>query len=273
MAETLPQEITPARLAATVLLLRDGAGGLEVMMLRKHAATPFAAGAWVFPGGTVDPADAELRPQQWRGLDPAAVAAQMGLDHRQALAVHVAAAREAFEEAGVLLATDAAGRPADPAVPRRRRARQALAEADRRLDFGAWLAAEELVLDLAELTPWVRWVTPAQEPRRYDTVFFVARAPAGTAADHDTVETVDSAWYRPGEALGRKMVYPTRQTLESLAAFATVEQVLAHAAAQRPLRRLQPHIVIGEDGAYVRIVHPDHPDYPHGLYAAQREAT
>lgn len=254
----------PVRAAATVLLLRDGPRGVEVLMLRRHAAVEFAGDAWVFPGGTVDPGDRTLDPACWQGIDPAALAPRFEASAGEVLGFHVAAVRETFEESGVLLAQHAGGEPvlhaADPAL----RARVA------ETGFHAWLAAEGLVLDLAALAYLSRWVTPVQSNKRFDACFFVARAPHGQVADHDRIETTDRRWVTAGEALAAHrsdrwaLMYPTRLTLSDLADFTDVDGVLAAARGQRRVRSIQPHAEPAGGG--VRLIHPDEADYPHHLY-------
>ncbi len=201
-----------ARAAATVVVLREGAGAAEVLLLRRHAGSGFAAASWVFPGGVVDPADA-LLPGSYRGLDPAAAAPRFAATPDETLAFHVAAVRETFEEAGLLFARDASGARVRPDVARRLRAGAAGdLPGDR---FAAMLAGGGLVADLGALTYLSRWVTPVVEPRRYDTCFFLARAPEGQVADPDRVETTERRWCAPAEALaehraGRlRMMFPT----------------------------------------------------------------
>lgn len=260
LAEPAP---TPARPAATVVLLRDGDQGPEVCLLRRHARSAFMPDAWVFPGGTVDPADRELPPAVWTGFRPAADAARFGGDARLALALRVAAVRETFEEAGLLLGRHADGSPlaaAELASPRAQVAR-------RGGDFAGWLLAAGIVLDLGALHYWRRWVTPTSEPRRYDTAFFLARAPERQDAAHDAVETTGQRWLRPADALAEAdagrfaLVFPTRRSLRELAEVADVDQALARARGTGPVRAVQPHVEQRDDGT-VRILHPDDPGFP-----------
>jgi len=249
-----------ARLAATVLLFRAaGPGDPEVLLLRRHARSGFAASAWVFPGGAVDAADGRLDPARWSGADPGALAPVLGHDPATALALCVAAVRETFEEAGLLLARGPGGAPPDLRDPAVAGLRAELAAPG--ADLGAALAAYDLVLDLAALTPWRRWVTPVEEPRRYDTVFFLARAPDGQVADHDRVETVSARWTTAAAALeahGRgdlPMIYPTVRTLEEVAG-ASLPALRDRARAGWPLRPLLPRAVVDAGGRVVGIV-PD----------------
>lgn len=262
----MPEAPPPPRPAATVLVLRDAADGPQVLMLRRHARSGFAGDAWVFPGGTVDAADRVLPADRWQGIDPAALAERFAVPPELVLGFHVAAVRETFEEAGILLGRHADGRAPAVGTPTARRARSALADRADPLGWQAWLAAEDLVCNLGGLTYLSRWVTPLQEPRRYDTAFFLAPAPVGQVAAHDAVETTGQRWTTPRAALAAHrdgvlhLIYPTIRTLEALEAVPTVADALATAAAQPAVRSLRPHIEHGPDG--VRILHPDDPAYP-----------
>jgi 8-oxo-dGTP pyrophosphatase MutT (NUDIX family) len=249
--------VTAAVPAATVLLLRDGGDGLEVFMLERHVESEFAGGALVFPGGKVDDGDRRLAPARWSGIDLVAAAAVFDVEEDLALGLHVAAVRETFEEAGVLLARRD-GAPitaADVATPGALAARQRLSARGVPWDWSGWLADEGLVLDLGALAWWSWWVTPEGSPKRYDTRFFLAAVPPDQEGAHDRVETVASRWTTPQAALdaGRAgsatVVYPTRKNLEVLATFATAGAVLTAAAEGRlDTTRTQPVIVRGEDG-------------------------
>src|SRR5262245_31315466 len=189
--------VVEARPAATVLLVRDGEpSGVEVFVLRRTASAAFAAGMYVFPGGRVDHVDgaAELEPY-CDGLDDATASARLGLEHG-GLAYWVAAVRECFEEAGVLLARRRDGGPL------------VVDEADRKAVHAGELSMEELcrrddlVLDLTGIRYIAHWVTPVGETaRRFDTRFFLAAAPEEQEGVHDDAELVHSMWVRPGEAV------------------------------------------------------------------------
>jgi len=232
-----------------------------VLLLRRNARSAFAASQWVFPGGAVDPGDRVLDPALWRGIDPAALGAQVGHDAATTLGLWVAAVRETFEEAGVLLATRADGGPLDPADPAVAALRKELAARD--ADFAAGLAAAGAVLDLAALTPLRRWITPESEPRRFDTLFLVAEAPPGQAGDHDGVEMVSARWLTAADALSAHaggdltMMYPTRRTLEEVAAARDVPTLRAAAAARGPLRPLVPTAVLDAEGRITEIIPPE----------------
>lgn len=257
----LSGEVVEPVLAATVMLLRDGVAGLEVLMLERHLRSEFAAGAYAFPGGKVEDADRQLPADRWRGIDPAHAAAELGVtDAAEALGLYVAAVRETFEEAGVLFARRADGSLPDAASVAE--ARQRLTDRQRAWDWTGWLRDEGLVLDLGALAFWSWWVTPKGVHRRYDTRFFVARLPAGGRVAHDEVETTAARWITPQAALDAQragevtIVYPTRKNLEALAGYPTAEAAWRAAAEGRTdRRRIEPEVVIVDGVPMVR--HPD----------------
>jgi 8-oxo-dGTP pyrophosphatase MutT (NUDIX family) len=219
--------------AATVLLVRDrDAGGIEVFMVRRHAKSGFMGGAHVFPGGKLDEADVDpALLARTRGRDEAAAAASLGEDiGSRALGLFVAAVRETFEESGVLLADLPAGTDVGAAWKRLEGGEP----------FGALLASLDATLRLDLLVPHARWITPAVEPRRYDTRFFLALAPADQVASHDRHEITDAEWLGPADALAREragditLPPPTMRTLELLGRFDRAAELLADAATRRP---------------------------------------
>ena len=213
------------RPAATVMLVREGAGGLEVFMARRSRRSSFVPDAYVFPGGGVDAADRE----------PELLARLVGRPVLPSPEFAIAALRELFEEAGVLIASDAAGRPAalDPA-----RLSALRAERHAGTPLVALLEREELYLNGRELTHYSNWITPLSEPKRFDVHFYLAPAPHGQSASVDAVEVHDGEWFAPGEALERAergeltIIFPTRKHLERLAVFSSLEPLLAHARAR-----------------------------------------
>jgi len=219
-----PAQASAARPAATAVLLRDGERGLEVLMLRRHAASGFVPGAFVFPGGRVDAADADpALPMRTDGLPPAGSG--------PVAAYWFAAIREVFEETGVLLARGAGHGPTcaslDPSLAAWR---------EELMEERGTLAglAETLGLRLAadRMVPCAHWITPVAEPRRYDTRFFLAHMPEGCVAVADAREMTEAIWLAPVDALARfqegrmPMVFPTVATLESLVAHRTAEGAL-----------------------------------------------
>ncbi len=230
--------VAPTRDGATVMLVRDGPHDdrpLEVFMLRRHPSTAFGS-VHVFPGGVVDDADGadDLDPR-CPGLTDADASARLGIE-RGGRAFWVAALREAFEEAGVLLAQDASGRPVrldgDPDVLARFQEHRRAVHA-REVAFLDVLEAEDLCLALAEVEYVSHWITPESEPKRFDTRFFLARAPEGHAYVHDEGELIGSEWVRPHVALERHragdfdMIGPTIVSLQDLGRYATCEELFA----------------------------------------------
>mgnify|MGYP003686621065 FL=1 len=190
-----PPSSTP-RLAATILLLRDGAEGLEVFMVVRHHEIDFAAGALVFPGGKLAPGDEDPRVQpRCTGI--------AGLAPEQ-ITLRVAAIREAFEECGILLAR-ARGEQRLLGPTRLAelgpRYRKVLDKGD--LGIADMLETEDLELACEELVPFAHWITPVFMPKRFDTHFYLAVAPAEQLAVHDGSELVDSLWLRPAHALSQ----------------------------------------------------------------------
>ena len=203
LADLEAGRITPAvpRDAATVMLLRSaeaGTGaGVEVLMLRRVAAMKFAPGAYVFPGGSVDPADYDA-PVGWHGPDPAEFGARLGASAEMARALVCAAVRETFEEAGVLLAGAPDGGPvADPSGSSWEADRAALVAGD--VTLAELLSRRGLVLRADLLVPWARWITPEGEPRRFDARFFAAALPAGQVATGHAAESDRIEWLRPAD--------------------------------------------------------------------------
>ncbi|WP_310785130.1 NUDIX hydrolase [Mycobacterium sp. Z3061] len=236
-----PQLPLPARPAATVMLVRDAPGGLNIFLMRRHSAMEFAPGVIVFPGGGVDDRDrnADIA---WAGPPPEWWAQRFGIETDLAIALVCSAARETFEESGVLFAgpaDDPDGIVGDASVYRE--SRHALA--DRTLSFADFLRGEKLVLRSDLLRPWANWVTPeAERTRRYDTYFFVAALPEGQRADGENTESDLSGWALPQDAIadfetGRNVLLPPTWTqLDSLAG-RSVAEVLA---VERQIVSIQP---------------------------------
>ena len=240
---------TDLRLASTVLLLRDGPAGVEVFMEKRHVDSGFVGGAYVFPGGRVDPDDAIDAGHCVD--DEASASRRLGLASG-GLAHLVAAIRECFEEAGVLLAYDRAGTLLDFGAPDIEARYKALRDQLNAGTISIQEIAEQESLRLAtdRIAYWSHWITPLGEPRRYDTRFFVARAPEGQVAAHDDWELTSSAWVTPAEALERaisrewKIIFPTLMNLRDLASHATADTAVAWAGTQSlPLPANQPRVL------------------------------
>ena len=253
-----PDRPSEPREAATVVLLRDGDGGPQALLLRRNSKAGFVPRAWVFPGGRVDPADGEdALAERWTGLGREEAATRLGLPRDaspQAIAYYGAAVREAIEETGLWPGvTHAGGALASEAAKGSR---------ERLLGEGATLAAVlgeiDARLDGAAFEYIAHWVTPVAEPRRYDTRFFAARVPSDAVAHHDEREMTASVWLTPQEALARHregrlpMIFPTIRTLEGLRGFDTVAELLAHFRG-RAIPRQQPEIVRTADGVALRM--------------------
>jgi 8-oxo-dGTP pyrophosphatase MutT (NUDIX family) len=254
----------PVRPAATVMLVRDavdGSSGVEVFMLRRSTNAVFGAGMYVFPGGRVDGLDGatDLEPHVV-GLDDEQASARLGID-RGGLAFWVAAIRECFEEAGVLLARRRDGNALD------------LRDDDRHavhagtLSMAELCRRDDLVLDLSTTHYVAHWITPAGEARRFDTRFFVALAPDDQDPLHDDGETIDSLWVRPEDAIamlreGRlTMMPPTVANLRFLSEHRTSHAVIAAAAELDRPRPVLPRLRVDADGQVVGVAMPDDPDY------------
>jgi 8-oxo-dGTP pyrophosphatase MutT (NUDIX family) len=237
-----------ARPAASVILLRDGPHGVEAWLMRRVVGMAFAGGMTVFPGGRVDASDADPRIATVGG-NVAALAHRLGESVHDARAALVAAARELFEETGVLLTQPL------PTVETAGLRRQL---EDRVVSFSDVLGEVGGVLDLDALYPWARWITPESEPRRYDTHFYLAALPEGAEADDDTPEASAAHWLGVRAALAdvaagtRLMLPPTLVMLRDLAAFDSVRQAL-DSAATRPLEAVQPVLEPGQDGLLARL--------------------
>jgi 8-oxo-dGTP pyrophosphatase MutT (NUDIX family) len=249
--------------AATVTLVRDAPRGLEVLMLQRSLSLAFMPGVHVFPGGALDAADdAPALRALCAGLDDAAASRALGLESG-GLAYWVAAIREAFEEAGILLAYDSRGEIVTlngDTAERYSAQRQALDEC--RSDFAGFVAGEGLRLAVDRLRYFGHWITPVGSPRRYDTRFFIAAAPAGQEVRHDNREAIAHVWVRPGEALelcARETInlrLPTIKTLERFAACTSVAELMAEVASAGEVRALLPRTT--RDG---RSVLPGEPGY------------
>jgi 8-oxo-dGTP pyrophosphatase MutT (NUDIX family) len=244
-------EILSPRPAATVMTLRDRDEGYEILMLRRNLNSDFVGGAYVFPGGGVDPADAGPAAQELSfGLNDVDASTRLALD-RGGLAYYVACLRELFEEAGLLVACNDAGESVhfndDATIARMATHRRDVNSGA--LGFIAMMQLEGLLLDLRGLEYAAHWVTPIGPPRRFDTRFFVALAPEGQVATHDAGETVADQWVRPKDALDAHargeldMIFPTIRNLEAIAGYSSSRDVLDYARSLTNIPRIEPRIV------------------------------
>jgi len=230
-----------------MVLVRDAPRGLEVLMLQRSLRLAFMPGVHVFPGGAVDAADrSPALHALCAGLDDAAASRALGIE-RGGLAYWIAAIREAFEEAGVLLAYDARGEIVSltgATAERTRAHRQALDQGHD--DFRDLVLSEGLRLAVDRLRYFGHWITPVGSPRRYDTRFFLATAPEGQEAQHDERETIAHVWVRPQEALELcaretiNMRLPTIRTLERFAMCSTAAELIAEIASSSEVPALLP---------------------------------
>ncbi len=215
-----------ARPAATIMLLRDGGDGMEVFMVVRHHAIDFASGALVFPGGRVEEADYALAAQLLDRVDP-------DEPETAAMAFRIAAIRETFEECGQLLARPRGSNSIVSA------ARLKLLDEQHRAALNAGSIGFDTVLESEGLLPapdllvrFAHWITPVNQPKRYDTHFFLAAAPREHLAVHDGGEAVDSIWITPQRALseteaGRyKLVFVTAKNLEKLGRSRSVKEAM-----------------------------------------------
>lgn len=241
----------PPRVAATVLLLRPAGDDFEVYLIRRVAAMAFG-GMYAFPGGGVDPSDSQAH-LDWAGPTPAGWGERLGLTPEAAQAVVCAAAREVFEEAGVLLAgPDTQTVVGDVSGDDWEADRVALEQ--RRGGFADLLARRGLTLRSDLLLPWSRWITPEFEPRRFDTYFFVALLPEGQRTRDVSGEADHTLWARPADALARAeageltMLPPTLVNLAQVAAGGDLAGVARAAATRDASTPVTPRLDVPDDG-------------------------
>ncbi len=239
------REPAPLRPAATVLLLRDTPDGIEVLMTRRSLSASFAPGAYVFPGGGIDAADAAAHAQ----------ATRRPTQSDEHLTQAIAAIRESFEELGVLLARRTDGLPATA---------DDVAALDRHAPFAAQCEARGLTLAAADVYVLAHWITDRDLPRRFDVPFLVARMPEGQTPVADETEQFEPVWVRPADALARHeagqffIIFPTIRTLQRLTAYATVDALLAACASEQPLWTSCPRagLLGGTDARYMEHEQP-----------------
>lgn len=250
-----PQKNPPAapRDAATVVLLRDAPAGMEIYLVKRSRTVDFMAGAHVFPGGRLDKADSAASACSLLSSEASTLRERLGEDLAppHAAGLFVAAIRETFEEAGLLLGSLGAGWD--------------MGEARRAVASGAQFTTLVDRLDAAALVPWVRWVTPAISPKRFDARFFLARAPEGQEPKVDGYEATEGLWITPRDALASweagsiQFAPATAKSMDALLDYRTVDEALAAAGKRRP-PIAQP--VVWNEGGRAYISLPGDPRHP-----------
>jgi 8-oxo-dGTP pyrophosphatase MutT (NUDIX family) len=227
-----------ARPSATAVILRDGRNGIETFMVVRHQEIDFASGALVFPGGKVDPQDSA---EGWAEFAPFADAA---LDR----AFVVAAARETFEEAGLVLARRRGGQGLVSPDQAHRMAHEHRARLmENRATFLDVIRGEDLVLATDLMVPFAHWITPEFAPKRFDTHFFLVAAPMDQAGSHDGSESVEGIWITPQQALldteagKRTLVFATQMNLRKLARYRSVAEAVV-ATRSAPIVTVMPRV-------------------------------
>ena len=250
-----PARTQVPRPAATVILARDAADGVEILMQRRSSELAFAAGAYVFPGGSVDAADGSpTLLARCTGLDESAARARLATTEH-ALPYYVAAVRECFEESGVLLARHANGATLDGPIVARLAAELRPRLLSGTLGFEQLIIEHDLMLALDRFEYFAHWTTQAGRPRRFTTRFFVAAVPPDQHAIHDDGELVDTLWLRPVEALAAyergemELLFPTYKTLRELDGVASATQLVERARVRVPEVVGPPRVTKTPDGA------------------------
>jgi 8-oxo-dGTP pyrophosphatase MutT (NUDIX family) len=248
MAEDQKKPVAVPAPAATVLLIRDGANGLEVFMVKRHHQIDFVAGALVFPGGKTAPGDSDAALDEMMDCHESWDATMRSLG--------AAAIREAFEESGILLAREEGS---NELVSSERAAmldhyRSKLDKKE--ISLAEMLRAEKLRLASDRLVHFAHWITPEHMPKRFDTHFFLAAAMDHHAGVHDGRETVDSVWIGPQQAIDDRkkwnVIFPTKLNLMKLAETPSVAEAMQRAGAERP-KTVTPWIENGPEGQVLRI--------------------
>lgn len=246
----MTEQIKP-RSAATLMLARDSADGIELFMVVRHHEIEFASGALVFPGGSVSKLDFDSR---WRNL--AEGVTEVG---DETLGLMAAAAREAFEECGVLFARECRGGPLVDGARAEALGimyRQAIEAGT--LSFADMIQRENLIAAFDLLVYFAHWITPPHMPKRFDTYFFLAQAPIDHVLRHDGHEAVDSVWITPAQARAdadaqrRTVLFPTLLNLEKLGRHSSVVQAIA-TARDEAVVTVRPEVQTSPRGRILRI--------------------
>ena len=268
-SESEPSGTGDPKQAATVVMMRPCDGvPFEVFLVRRHSKSKFMPDAYVYPGGKMDDEDFEdTMVRHCLGVLGEDAARVFGVSDSKALGLYIAAIREVFEESGALLATENDGaaityeNPDD--LDRYETYREALQ--DEEVSFHQIVGWEDLLLTCDELVYFAHWITPDIEPSRYDTRFFLTRAPVGQQLSHDDKETTDSLWITPRSALARydgqefQLAPPTLCTLEMLASFHSIDEALAYYRA-RTVPTILPHLLSSASNPTLLL--PGDPEYP-----------
>ena len=261
----------PVKPAATVLLIRDkDGGGIEVFMLQRTFSAAFASGMFVFPGGKVDDVDSSVEiGELCTGLTDAEASAQLGIASG-GLAYWVACIRECFEEAGVLLAKysgtgEVIRFDRDDIIEEFNKERENIHDGS--LALLDLCKRENLTLTTDEIFYISHWITPMGERRRFDTRFFIARAPAAQYPLHDNGETIQSFWISPEEAIRRShdkdlmLMPPTKANIEWLLPFRSTQEAMEAARALGKPQTILPKLKVDSDGRVLGIAMPGDPEY------------
>jgi 8-oxo-dGTP pyrophosphatase MutT (NUDIX family) len=260
-----PVPVTPVPAATLVLLRNRSAGAFEVLLIRRHAASKFAAGDFVFPGGKIETSDGPDDAAAWcRSIDAEQASRRLGLASppSAALGHWVGVIRETFEEVGILLAYGADGRPVRVDGARYTDYRRAC-QADHRA-FLDMLRAEHLTLATDALVYFAHWITPEIQPLRFDTRFFAALMPEGQEAVADEREITEVRWLAPREAIelharGQlSLRNPTVKNLELIDGVSTPAAALARLDG-REVRTILPRVIV--EGDKRRVLLPGEPGY------------
>jgi len=263
--------------AVSVMMVRDAPHGMEIFMLKRNCNLNFGSGAYVFPGGSVDETDKDSNLECiCEGLSDRESSNRLGIESG-GLAFWVAAIRECFEEAGILLAYDKGGKIisfSDRKTAKRFETYRDDINGNKKSILHI-CREEGLRLAVNQLYYFSHWITPLDVPHRFDTRFFVCEAPPEQVPVHDNGETVEHRWIRPRDALKLhkkgelKLIFPTIKHLEDIGKYKHSSELLAVARTKRYIPAILPQRTHGPDG--VKILLPGDPGY--GESALRSQAT